>query len=86
MTAGRVVIVSTVAGERRVMAKRSPHSFKKWQKEVKRKQKAQEKMARRQSKKAWADDANKLGTDVGTAEGANGGKEAEGVNGGKEEG
>jgi hypothetical protein len=68
------------------MAKRSPHSFKKWQKEVKRKQKAQEKMARRQSKKAWADDANKLGTDVGTAEGANGGKEAEGVNGGKEEG
>jgi len=77
VTAGRVVIVPTVAGERRVMAKRSPHSFKKWQKEVKRKQKAQEKMARRQGKKAWADDANKLGTDVGNTEGLNGGKEEE---------
>ncbi len=77
MTAGRVVIVPTVAGERRVMAKRSPHSFKKWQKEVKRKQKAQEKMARRQGKKAWADDANKLGTDAGNVEGLNGGKEEE---------
>jgi len=77
VTAGRVVIVPTVAGERRVMAKRSPHSFKKWQKEVKRKQKAQEKMARRQGKKAWADDANKPDTDVGNAEGVNGGKEEE---------
>jgi hypothetical protein len=33
------------------MAKRSPHSFKKWEKENKRKRKAQEKMARRQGKK-----------------------------------
>ena len=42
------------------MAKRSPHSFKKWQKEVKRKEKAQEKMARRQGKKKWATDVDKL--------------------------
>ena len=33
------------------MAKRSPHSFKKWEKENKRKRKAREKMARRQGKK-----------------------------------
>ncbi|MBW1742652.1 MAG: hypothetical protein JRJ47_04380 [Deltaproteobacteria bacterium] len=33
------------------MAKRSPHSFKKWEKENKRKRKALEKMARRQGKK-----------------------------------
>jgi len=33
------------------MAKRSPHSFKKRQKELKRKRKAEEKMARRQGKK-----------------------------------
>ncbi len=36
------------------MAKRSPHSFKKWQKENKRKRKAKEKMARRQGKKKEA--------------------------------
>jgi hypothetical protein len=36
---------------RRVMAKRSPHSFKKWEKENKRKRKAREKMAWRQGKK-----------------------------------
>lgn len=44
------------------MAKRSPHSFKKFQKELKKKKKAKEKMARRQGKKddsavaesAWA--------------------------------
>jgi len=33
------------------MAKRSPHSFKKRQKEMKRKRKAEEKMARRHGKK-----------------------------------
>ena len=38
------------------MAKRSPHSFKKWQKEIKRKRKSQEKMARRQGKKEQAND------------------------------
>jgi hypothetical protein len=38
------------------MAKRSQHSYKKWQREVKRKQKAEEKMARRQGKKTEADD------------------------------
>jgi len=32
------------------MAKRSPHSFKKWEKENKRKRKSREKMARRQGK------------------------------------
>lgn len=36
------------------MARRSPHSFKKWEKENKRKRKAQEKMARRQGKKNQA--------------------------------
>lgn len=38
------------------MAKRSPHSFKKWEKENKRKRRAQEKMARRQGKKSEAHD------------------------------
>ncbi len=38
------------------MAKRSPHSFKKWQKETNRKRKSQEKMARRQDKKTQAND------------------------------
>ena len=51
-------MVPTVGGGRRVMAKRSPHSFKKWQREVKRKQKAQEKMARRQGKKELANDTD----------------------------
>ena len=40
------------------MARRSPHSFKKWEKENKRKRKAQEKMARRQGKKDQANDEN----------------------------
>lgn len=48
---GGVVDTPAVVGDRRVMAKRSPHSFKKRQKESKRKQKAQEKMARRHGKK-----------------------------------
>ena len=56
----RLGTATAVTGERRVMAKRSPHSFKKWQKEVKRKEKAQEKMARRQGKKKWVTDADKL--------------------------
>ena len=38
------------------MAKRSLHSFKKWEKENKRKRKAREKMARRQGKKNEACD------------------------------
>mgnify|MGYP000287378261 CR=1 FL=1 len=33
------------------MAKRNTHSFKKFQKEIKRKEKAKEKLARRQGKK-----------------------------------
>jgi hypothetical protein len=37
------------------MAKRSPFSYKKWEKENKRKRKSQEKMARRQGKKTRAD-------------------------------
>ena len=48
---GVVVDTPAVVGDRRVMAKRSPHSFKKRQKELKRKRKAEEKMARRQGKK-----------------------------------
>ena len=36
------------------MAKRSNHSFKKYQKEIKRKKKAKEKLDRRQSKKDQA--------------------------------
>ena len=37
--------------KRRIMAKRNSHSFKKFQKELKRKKKAKEKLARRQGKK-----------------------------------
>jgi len=37
------------------MARRSPHSFKKWEKENKRKRKSQEKMERRQGKKKEID-------------------------------
>lgn len=37
--------------ERGIMAKRSNHSFKKHERELKRKKKAKEKMARRQGKK-----------------------------------
>ena len=36
------------------MAKRNSHSFKKYQKELKRKKKAKEKLARRQGKKDYA--------------------------------
>jgi hypothetical protein len=42
------------------MAKRSPHSFKKWEKENKRKLKSQEKMARRQGKKKDANGENNV--------------------------
>lgn len=41
------------------MAKRSTHSFKKFQKELERKKKAKEKMARRQGKKGPATEADK---------------------------
>jgi len=62
-------MVPTVGGGRRVMAKRSPHSFKKWQREVKRKQKAQEKMARRQGKKELANDTDTTDPAAGKVEG-----------------
>jgi len=58
VTVDPVATVPAAAGERRVMAKRSPHSFKKWQKEIKRKRKAREKMARRQGEKDQADDSD----------------------------
>jgi hypothetical protein len=41
------------------MAKRNTHSFKKFQKELKRKKKAKEKMARRQHKKDQEIEADK---------------------------
>ena len=41
------------------MAKRNTHSFKKYEKELKRKKKAKEKLARRQGKKDQATDADK---------------------------
>ena len=41
------------------MAKRSNHSFIKFQKELKRKKKAKEKLARREGKKDQAPDADK---------------------------
>ena len=41
------------------MAKRSKHSFMKYQKEVDRKKKAKEKLARRQGKKDQAPDVGK---------------------------
>ena len=41
------------------MAKRNTHSFKKFQKELERKKKAKEKMARRQGKKDLANEADK---------------------------
>jgi hypothetical protein len=41
----------TEIGKEGIMAKRSVHSFKKFQKELKRKKKAKEKMERRQGKK-----------------------------------
>jgi len=62
------------------MAKRSPHSFKKWQREVKRKQKAQEKMARRQGKKELANDTDTTDPAVGNVEG----ESPEGAEGGSE--
>jgi hypothetical protein len=46
-----LVDTPAVVGDRRLMAKQSPHSFKKRQKESKRRQKAREKMARRHGKK-----------------------------------
>jgi hypothetical protein len=50
---------STKIGEKVVMAKRSTHSFKKFQKELKRKKKAKEKMARRQGKNDPATETDK---------------------------
>ena len=44
------------------MAKRGQHSFMKRQKEIKRKQKALEKMARRQGKKRETEDVGKAQT------------------------
>ena len=44
------------------MAKRGQHSFMKRQKEIKRKQKALEKMARRQGKKMQNGDVDKIQT------------------------
>jgi hypothetical protein len=41
------------------MAKRNTHSFKKYEKELKRKKKAKEKLARRQGKKDEATEADK---------------------------
>ncbi len=41
------------------MAKRNVHSFKKYEKELKRKKKAKEKLARRQGKKDQATEADK---------------------------
>ncbi|MGD9034021.1 MAG: hypothetical protein PVJ69_08200 [Desulfobacteraceae bacterium] len=41
------------------MAKRNTHSFKKYEKELKRKKKAKEKLARRQGKKNQASEADK---------------------------
>jgi hypothetical protein len=41
------------------MAKRNAHSFKKYEKELKRKKKAKEKLARRQGKKDQATEADK---------------------------
>jgi len=43
--------VGTDVGERRIMAKRNIHSFKKLQKELKRQKKSKEKLDRRQGKK-----------------------------------
>jgi hypothetical protein len=66
------------------MAKRSPHSFKKWQREVKRKQKAQEKMARRQGKKELANHTDKTDLAAGNVEGE--GSESESPEGESPEG
>jgi hypothetical protein len=49
----------TEGGERRMMAKRSNHSFIKFQKELRRKKKAKEKLARRQGKKDQSTDVDK---------------------------
>jgi hypothetical protein len=49
----------TEAGERRIMVKRSKHSYIKFQKELKRKKKAKEKLARRQEKKDQVTDDDK---------------------------
>lgn len=51
--------------EGRVMAKKDMHSFKKYQKEIKRKEKASEKLARRQGKKEQVvKDADRQGPKV----------------------
>jgi hypothetical protein len=52
-------VSGTEIGEKVIMAKRSTHSFKKLQKELERKKKAKEKMARRQGKKGPATEADK---------------------------
>ena len=46
------------AGDRRIMVKRSKHSYIKFQKELKRKKKAEEKLAKRQGKKDKTIDAD----------------------------
>jgi hypothetical protein len=52
-------MASTEIGKEGIMAKRSVHSFKKFQKELKRKKKAKEKMERRQGKKDPETEADK---------------------------
>jgi len=49
----------TEVRDRRIMAKRSKHSFIKFQKELTRKKKAKEKLAQRQGKKDQATDVDK---------------------------
>jgi len=48
----------TDIGKRGIMAKRDSHSFKKLQKELKRKKKAKEKLERRQGKKDQETEVN----------------------------
>ena len=44
-------VPGTQIGREKIMAKRNKHAFKKFEKELKRKKKAKEKIARRQGKK-----------------------------------
>ena len=45
------IVPGTQTGKEKIMAKRNKHAFKKFEKELKRKKKAKEKIARRQGKK-----------------------------------
>ena len=56
---GRETASGTEVADRRIMAKRSNHSFIKFQKELKRKKKAKEKLARKQGKKDQATEVDK---------------------------